>query len=521
MAEKMLTPEEKAAAMPVIQSAMQAYQQHYGIKLTEQETSRVMDRALNNLNSQATPSEVRGAVRNLMLEVLTKNDPARATELQMQAQGVPGSERSRIPAIAENEGANAANAGLPKEAGAQTPAQSPMFLGPKHGQETQQEQFASEQKKIIGQIFAISPKHFQEAILSKIEPLKPNATSEERMEKIKELFNLIKKGGVLGIEYQFSEGRPPKTPNEVLTPEKDGKMRADCDELSLFFIAAARKLNIDLSDVSIAVVKFEAQNPVLLNKKEPLHAAILTIGNEKALLDPVFGIMEKMNSFGSEDLLKAYNGKFLPGNFMIVGVLDVKIASDLADMASIHFHEKAKYYASQFQTEKAISTLEIATAISPNSINLKEELLGLYLNIADEAVSSGKISMAEANSKKALLLGSKISSPGSAVIDNLYHAHDVLGSAYMKQKKYSAAISEFDEMIRIKPAEPLAYYNKSYILYGLAGDAYRAGAVEDAKKYLSDAESTMFAASQRVAEEKYDQNMMELFRLIQEKRSKL
>ncbi len=94
MAEKMLTPEERAAETPVVQSAMQNYEQHYGLKLTERETSRVVERALDRLKSSATASEVKWEVVKQMFALLSKKDPARAAEFKKGA----GKEKAEKPA---------------------------------------------------------------------------------------------------------------------------------------------------------------------------------------------------------------------------------------------------------------------------------------------------------------------------------------------------------------------------------------------------------------------------------------
>ena len=66
---------------------------------------------------------------------------------------------------------------------------------------------------------------------------KPTQTQREG-----HLFQLIRKDGGLGIKYEWSKDRMPKTPDQVLRDR-----RGDCDEMSLLFVATARKLGLDLS----------------------------------------------------------------------------------------------------------------------------------------------------------------------------------------------------------------------------------------------------------------------------------
>lgn len=91
--QKMLTSEgQKREA---VQGAMATFEQHYQMKLTEQETSRVLDRALENLKSSATPREVKGAVRNQMFALLAKKDPGRAAEVKKEKGGKPAEKKGK------------------------------------------------------------------------------------------------------------------------------------------------------------------------------------------------------------------------------------------------------------------------------------------------------------------------------------------------------------------------------------------------------------------------------------------
>ncbi|MBI2079197.1 hypothetical protein HYT84_00405 [Candidatus Micrarchaeota archaeon] len=89
---------------------------------------------------------------------------------------------------------------------------------------------------------------FKKLILPIISNLPKNATQEMKEEA---LFNLLKIGGSLKIKYEISENGDFRTPNLVLQ-----KKTADCDELALTFVAAARKLGWDTSRYKLISLQF-------------------------------------------------------------------------------------------------------------------------------------------------------------------------------------------------------------------------------------------------------------------------
>lgn len=74
------------------QTEMQRCEQHFNISLTEKECSSIVEKALSNLKSPATPSEVKAAVGKQMFALLAKKDPARAAQVKV------GKEKGSKPA---------------------------------------------------------------------------------------------------------------------------------------------------------------------------------------------------------------------------------------------------------------------------------------------------------------------------------------------------------------------------------------------------------------------------------------
>ena len=75
--KKLSSAQEKSEAA---QGEMQRCEQHYNMSLTGKECTSVLDKALENLKSPSTPSEVRAAVGKQMFALLSKKDPGRAAQ---------------------------------------------------------------------------------------------------------------------------------------------------------------------------------------------------------------------------------------------------------------------------------------------------------------------------------------------------------------------------------------------------------------------------------------------------------
>lgn len=103
-------------------------------------------------------------------------------------------------------------------------------------------------------------------------PLPPNSSQQEMERAALRLYGRLVADRPGGIAYEFSGNRMPKTPAEVIR----APMRADCDELAMLFIAAARALNIDTAGMSLGVLNLHTNRPGSLHRER--HAALFVSG---------------------------------------------------------------------------------------------------------------------------------------------------------------------------------------------------------------------------------------------------
>ncbi len=432
MAEKMLTSEEKAAAMPVVQSAMQAYQQHYGIKLTEQETSRVVENALKNLRSTST-SEVRGAIKDQLFALLMKKDPARAIELRMQTQGVAEPEKSRIHDIAEEKGFKAANAelakltktpaekpleaapavaakaGSPKEARAQTPAQSPMFLDSTHDPEINRT-LGDAAKAYFGKPF---------------EELKP-------LEKAELLLRAMRAPEFFNFQYNIVSEGPPRNVEDVYRARN-----GDCDELSRFYAVIASKPEFGLTNLTQFYVMF--RNPATGN--EIAHTAIFYVGGNVVFIDPAKGDFKAYpKQFKSpEDVMRDREFRKFLLNFatQVTGdkgplvIAEIAVFSGgLKSMDASYYFNYGKYYADEENWQKAAESFLTALEKGAKTYSVYYQIGQAYYHLG--------------NYKKALEFYKE-----ALKIEKNPNVYECLGTVYLQLGDYKNAIASFREQLNI------------------------------------------------------------------------
>src|SRR3989338_8532626 len=117
---------------------------------------------------------------------------------------------------------------------------------------------------------------------------KNNNKPPTQMQREEHLFQLIRKDGGLGIKYEWSKDRMPKTPDQVLRDR-----RGDCDEMSLLFVAAVKRFveaerqagvknpTWDMNRYSVLTLTTQAEG------KELMHVVVLSESwANKVVYDP-------------------------------------------------------------------------------------------------------------------------------------------------------------------------------------------------------------------------------------------
>ncbi|HSB47186.1 MAG TPA: hypothetical protein VLD37_04165 [Candidatus Bilamarchaeum sp.] len=126
-------------------------------------------------------------------------------------------------------------------------------------------------QRIIDDFFRLDAARLS-VVTGGMKPLPPNASQEDRERAALRLYQRLVADRPGGIAYENSGNRMPKSPGEIIRPP----MRADCDELAMLFIAAARALNIDTAGMSLGAFNLHT-NQAGVSGQEP-HAALFVSG---------------------------------------------------------------------------------------------------------------------------------------------------------------------------------------------------------------------------------------------------
>jgi tetratricopeptide (TPR) repeat protein len=299
--------------------------------------------------------------------------------------------------------------------------------------------------------------------------LAPALVPGDTIATMKNLFQLIHtEGGELGIEYQSHEGRKVKSPNEVLAPDKDGRLRADCGELSFLFIAAAHQMKLNISEINLVKLTFELEKQDD-KTREDRHAAVITVGKEKYLIDFTFSQMVSLDSINLDSIAGKYNGKSVPDS-SLTGKLEqrkiVRVTSiepeTVEHAVAGRLLELFEYYDKIKDAKSAFRCISNAYIMNPEDAIIKNNFALVFNDLASEQydkaneesdkkspdkVSCRKLySNAVAYLKKALAI-----SPENA------NLRDNLGNALYQQGKHTEALVEYKKAIAMNANDFIAY----------------------------------------------------------------
>ena len=128
-----LTPAETTK----VQSAIDSFQQKWGMELTARETGRIVERATEAILRPNNEVGIKPAVRNQMFAMLIEKDPGKAIQFRMdmmekKGKTISDEKRELVVSVAENEGWQAAREELRKatrEAGKPRKPSEPRMAG--------------------------------------------------------------------------------------------------------------------------------------------------------------------------------------------------------------------------------------------------------------------------------------------------------------------------------------------------------------------------------------------------------
>lgn len=372
------------------------------------------------------------------------------------------------------------------------------------------------EQELINDVLTISDAEYEEHFKDKID----QCTTDE--EKIKAIFSIIKaktqkeeKAGDLGIEYVYSskEGREPKTPKAVLTPNKkgdyEGKLTADCDELTRLFVAVAEKAGIDPSQIEIISMKQNAPGA-----DTDMHMAVLVTITEKPkeggkpettilLVDPVQMKTPVIVPDSSLDTIAETYVKKSKPEAKVKGIFKLWKLNTPKEMAADYYTSKALHYGFQgSQSTEGIEdkkkhyqtmfeNIKNAHKLDPNSPDLKTQV-GNFINnysIWVVGLEYGKKDGLKKAAKGAALvieayeiyssiqyvepdevnitdyekkqIKKQQQKDPETVAGHVSSAHDIIGLFHSQNGSYADAILEFDKAIKLSPKTANAYLHKA------------------------------------------------------------
>ncbi len=372
----------------------------------------------------------------------------------------------------------------------------------------------AQQQRIMSQTLRISPALLGR-ITKHIKPLGPSATPDQQRKALRKLFDIIKIGGTLGITYQYAGKREPRTPEEAI---KTGK--ADCDELAMLFVAAARHLNIPLTNVSMGSMQFKGAGGQTMG-----HAVLyVKTGAQNFVFDFTRSSPISVRDFNQATIQRAYNGTTVsygpnaPG-FKVTSTTSLRTYPTVADMAATQLLHRADYHNGQAKAAKTdaarLNAYDAARGSVEQAASLGSRHAFIVSTIGQQALTvfDGYHSMGESAYKAARRAGrsrsaadhykramtyfdrairfyGSVPSLSRARATALHDIHEYRGLIHQAGRRYQAALAEYTKMVKLKPKGWSGHRKKMNMELTLARAALRRRDRTAARRYILAAEKT-------------------------------
>lgn len=331
-----------------------------------------------------------------------------------------------------------------------------------------------------------------------MKPLPPNATPRQREQALQQLFNLVRVGGTLGMQYHSGTGRTPRGPDDALRTRQ-----ADCDELCMLFIAGARHLNIPLTGVSMGVVQFNTSRPGTTATEG--HAMLFIRGSGgNQVFDFTHAAPRRVASFSQTVIQNLYRGNRLttgPGTAgypvtSIASMQTLTTASDMAAVQLLHMADRHVTLATGARTSAAkLQQYDAARGFVQQAITLGSRnrfVTGMVaqaaLSVFDGYHSLGNAAYTAAGSARGRLRSARYTralsyytralqfyratpSLARSRATEMHDIHESRGLIYQQRGSHSDALREFDQMIRLQPTGWSGYTKRISLLITMAKSA--------------------------------------------------
>jgi hypothetical protein len=344
-----------------------------------------------------------------------------------------------------------------------------------------------------------------------------NATPRQRAQALTQLYNLVRVGGTLGMRYQIGTGRQARGPDEALRTR-----RADCDELAMLFIAAARHLNISTNGISLATMDFHTSQP---GNNPPVGHAVLLVrnGNNRQIFDFTSNAPVTVANFNQATIENHYRGNRIgygPGraSYPIRSMANLRAYTNVSDMAAMQLLYQADYHntqavntnnnttklrhynSAQGYAQQAITLgsrhRHLITRIQQVSITIFDgyQVMGDNSHTAAKA-ARGRRRTAHYNRalnyySRALQFYRNAPPLARTRLNAVVDIHENRGLIEQARGRHRSALREFGRMITLQPRGWRGYSRKMDLELLLARTAIRNRRRRTAHKYVRAAEKT-------------------------------
>jgi len=349
----------------------------------------------------------------------------------------------------------------------QPAGQSPFPLMPLMGQQAggQIGAQAGQQAAAINGYLNIDPALMRQ-ITQHVQALPPNSTPAQQLAAVQGLFNVLRHGGTLGLTWQDSAGREPRSPSDVLRARS-----GDCDELSTLFYAAARQLGIDVRGFRLSTMT------LMSGGASVVHAPLLLeMGGNRYIVDPIMPSTVPVRDFSDATLIGVFGPYFnlsSQGPSAATAPVTIQNRNDFstqADIVTVELLERAMYNSrlgTPAGTAGARRDLEDVVRIGSGGRYISgqrdvvaQNVYNAYFRPADAAFGKGardaSVIQGYTDSLAIIRLVPSIARANEA---SVYRTHGALGIFHRDGGRPAQARAEFAEQIRLRPKDPVGHRN--------------------------------------------------------------
>lgn len=352
-------------------------------------------------------------------------------------------------------------------------------------------------------------------ILQHMKPLPANATPAQRQQALQQLFNLVRIGGTLGMQYSVGTNRQLRTPDESLRTRG-----ADCDELAMLFVAAARALNIPLTNVSMGSMQLNGSGGQTMG-----HAVLyVRLGAQNFVFDFTRSSPISVRDFSAATIQGVYNGttvSYGPNTtgFAVTSTTGLQTYSTVADMAATQLLHQADYYNRQARAattdaarlqaydtarrfvEQAVSLNSrhafVVSTIGQQSLTIFDGYHRMGEQAYQAARRAGGSRSASAHYRRAMTYFDRavrfygtVTTLSRTRATALHDIHEYRGLIHQAEGRHQDALAEYTEMVRLNPTGWSGNRKKMNMELTLAQAALRRRDSAAARRYILAAEKT-------------------------------